>query len=442
MGIGAVTRMAELLALESRSVRRSVWLVCLACGFAFGQTSPLTLADCVRLALEAPSAVQSAELEEDIAAERRIAARAELLPQFGGSMGYGYNSPTTNARNPFSFVSLNGIREYLATADTNWNLDLSGRLRAGLALAQAGRELASADLAVARRDLRRAVALAFYDAQLTRRFVALEESSLEEAREFERLARARRDRGEASRADVLKASAQVAQFEQRTEQARLDARIANQVLASFWTSEVDRELPLVDALEAPVAPPDATISDPGETGIQGRPELRRLEALNRSYEAQQAIARSGLRPDASVVLRYGLDANQLRADQRGYAAFVTVNVPVFDWFRSRSGVREAEFRKRQLDQQRAMAERTFTLEYQSARVRVRSWHDRILLTRRELDAARENLRLVRLLYAAGEGPALDLVLSQVQIAQAGRSFYSAIAEYRRAIADFEVAAGQ
>ena len=42
-----------------------------------------------------------------------------------------------------------------------------------------------------------------------------------------------------------------------------------------------------------------------------------------------------MKPEASVVFQYGLDANQVRADQRGYAAFVNVNVPVFDWFRSR-----------------------------------------------------------------------------------------------------------
>ena len=119
-----------------------------------------------------------------------------------------------------------------------------------------------------------------------------------------------------------------------------------------------------------------------------------------------------------------------------------MNVPVFDWFRSRSGVREARFRQQQVEQQRDIAERTFTREYLAARARVQSWEDRLPLAQIELESAHENLRLVRLLYAAGEGAALDVVLSQVQVAQAGRSFYSAIAEYKRAIADFEVAAGR
>jgi len=407
-----------------------------------GQTPALTLEDCVRLALQAPSAAQSAELEQTIAAERQTAARAELLPRFGLSSSYAYNSPAANSPNPFSFVALNGIREYLATADANWSLDLSGRLRAGLALARAGRDLAFADLAIARRDLRRAVTLAYYDVLLTRRIVALEERSLDEAREFERTVRARQAQGEASRADVLKASAQRSRFEQRLGQAGLDARLANQILASFWTADVDRKLPLAEGLNTSAEPPPDALEQEPEPVIQQRPEFQRFEALSRSHEAQRTIARAGLRPEANLIFQYGLDANQVRADQRGYAAFVNLNVPIFDWFRSRSGVREARYRQAQSQQQRAAAERAFSREYLAARARAQSWYRRIPLARSEFDDASENLRLVGLLYTAGEGPALDVVMSQVQAARAGRSFYSAVAEYQRALADFEVAAGR
>lgn len=409
------------------------------------QAPPLTLEDCVRLALEAPSAATVAEREEAIAGERRTAARSELLPQFGLSGGYNYNSPLSNGANPFSFVAANGVREYLATADMSWSLDLSGRLRAGLSLARSLRDVAGANAAIARRDIRRAVGVAFYDVLVSRRVAGLEEQSLEEAREFERLTGARYRQGEASRADVLKASAQRAQFEQRLSQARLDARLANQILASFWTADVDSELPLADTLDAPPAPSVEALEgdlQQARSALESRPEMARLTALGRSAEAQQHIARAGLKPQADLVLQYGLDANQLRADQRGYAAYVSLRVPVFDWFRSRSGVREARYRREQVDFQRASAERALTREYLAARSRVESWHERIPMARGERDAARENLRLVRLLYEGGEGPAADVVLAQTQAAQAGRAYYSAAAQYQRALADFELAAGR
>ena len=411
---------------------------------ARAQQQALTLDDCVRLALEAPSSVQAVDREQAVARERQTAARSEMLPQFGLNAGYVYNSPLRNGPNPFSFVARNGLREYLAIADASWTLDLSGRLRAGLALARAGRDIAVADLEVARRDLRRAVAVAYYDLLLARRLVVLEESSLDEVREFERRVRARQQQGEASRADLLKASAQRSQFERRLSRSRLNARLANQILASFWTTDADRDLPVEDVLDsAPTPPAEALEQGSGEAAaaLERRPELERLAAFGRSLDAQRKIARAGLKPQADVVFQYGLDANQVRGDQRGYAAYVNLNIPVFDWFRTRSEVRAARFQREQVDFERASAERAFTREYLAAHSRVQSSQERISMAESEFGDARENLRLVRLLYENGEGSALDVVLSQEHVTTAGGGFYAALAEYHRARVDYQAAAG-
>jgi outer membrane protein TolC len=423
----------------------SVFLAAVVISSASAQQQGLTLEDCLRLALEAPSAVQAAERDQSIAAERQTAARAGMLPQLALNSTYTYNSPNANTPNPFSFVALNGVREYLAVADASWSMDLSGRLRAGLARERAGRDIAVADLAIARRDIRRAVTLAYYDLLLARRIVQLEQSSLDEARQFEQNVRARQTQGEASRADLLKAAAQRAQFQQRFAQAQLDARLANQILASFWTTDVDAELFVADVLDS--TPPLPTEIVGGGTQqaaavLAQRPELARIDALGRTFLADRKIARAGLKPDANLVFQYGLDANQVRSDQLGYAAFVNVNVPVFDWFRSRSGARQASYRQEQTRIRRASAERALTQEYLAARSRVQSWHERIGMAQNESGAARENLRLVRLLYENGEGTALDVVISQADATQASRSYYSAIAEYQRAIKDFELAVGR
>lgn len=411
---------------------------------ARAQQQALTLDDCVRLALEAPSSVQAVDREQAVARERQTAARSEMLPHFGLNAGYVYNSPLRNGPNPFSFVALNGLREYLAIADASWTLDLSGRLRAGLALARAGRDIAVADLEVARRDLRRAVAVAYYDLLLARRLVVLEESSLDEVREFERRVRARQQQGEASRADLLKASAQRSQFERRLSRTRLNARLANQILASFWTTDADRDLPVEDVLDsAPTPLAEALEQGSGKAAaaLERRPELERLAAFGRSLDAQRHIARAGLKPQADVVFQYGLDANHVRGDQRGYAVYVNLTIPVFDWFRTRSEVRAARFQREQVDFERASAERAFTREYLGARSRVKSSQERISMAESEFGDARENLRLVRLLYENGEGSALDVVLSQEQVTTVGGSFYAALAEYHRARADYQAAAG-
>jgi outer membrane protein TolC len=412
---------------------------------ARAQTAPLSLDDCVQLAMEAPSPARVAERETAVAAEDQRIARAAFLPQVNFHNGLTYNSPLLNARDQFSFVAANGIREYLSTVDSAWEIDLSGRLRAGLALARARRDLAGVDLRLARRDLRRAVAVAFYDVLLARKLVALEQAGLDEAKDFESRTRARQQQGEASMADVHKAAAQRARLEQRLGQSQLNARLANQVLASFWTADVDRELLLRDDLDQPTALPEAaTESSPAsvDAAIGRRPEFDRLTALQRGFQAERGVARASLLPQTNVVFQYGIDANNIRIADRGYQALLSVNIPVFDWFRLRASARQAHYREQQIEQQQAIAERTFSREYLAARAQVQSWHGRVPMANSELTEAKESLRLARLLYENGEGLALDVVVAQTEVTDAGTAYFSALAAYRRSLVDFEVASGQ
>jgi outer membrane protein TolC len=412
---------------------------------ARAQTAPLSLDDCVKLAMEAPSPASVAERETAVAAEGQTIARSFLLPQVRYHNGLIYNSPLLDARDRFSYVAANGIREYLSTIDSALEIDLSGRLRAGLALARAGRDLAGVDLRLAQRDLRRAVAVAFYDVLLARKLVESEQAGLDEAQDFESLTRARQQRGEASMADIHRAAAQRARFEQRLSQSQLDARLANQVLASFWTADVDQELTLRDDLDQPPALPVAAAESSAarvDAAIRRRPEFDRLAALQRGFQAERNVARKSLLPQTDVVFQYGIDSNNVRIADRGYHAFVNLNIPVFDWFRLRATARQARYREQQTEQQQAMAERTFSREYLAARAQVQSWHERVPMALSELTDARESLRLARLLYESGEGLALDVVVAQTEVTDAATAYFNALAAYQRSQVDFEVASGQ
>ena len=54
----------------------------------------------------------------------------------------------------------------------------------------------------------------------------------------------------------------------------------------------------------------------------------------------------------------------------------------------------------------------------------------------------ENLKLSRVRYEGGEGPALDVVVAQSQLQQARANYYGTLFLYTGARADLEVAAGQ
>jgi outer membrane protein len=420
----------------------SGWLAVLLAVHTFGQTTPsqLTLEDCVRLAQSAPSAVKMARQQTDIARYGMTQARANFLPQFSIGNSYTYNSPLLYDRNNMSFLALNGFREYSSLATSAVELDTSGRLRATLDRTRADRDAANANLGLSERDLKHAVAASYYRVLLARKLVEAARSNVTEARAFEDRVRRLTESGEAAQADLVKASSQVAILDQTQQALELNARLANHDLASFWTADVDASLVLADVMEQPLPMPEAPMG-------AASPFLRRLEfslfdAQLRGFLADARRARAELLPQASLVFQYGIDAPRVNINDRGYAGFLRLNIPVFDWFRARSTSRQFQIQAQQVDTTRQIAHRVFSKEYQDALARVQLIYAQITMTDAQVRLAEDNLRLSRVRYEGGEGPALDVVVAQSQLVQARTNYYAVRAGYLTARADLEVARGQ
>lgn len=418
----------------------SVLAATFTCVSAQPPSQPLTLQDCIRLAESVPSQVSVARQEREIAARDVSQARAGFLPKAQLVNGFTYNSPLLNNRETFSFIPLNAIREYASLFSVNQELDTSGRLRADMTRARVTQEIAATSVALTLRDLKRAVTTAYYRALLTRRIVRIIGEALAESQSFEKRTRLLFQGGEAAQADVVKASAQVAFLQQTLNAAELEAKLANQELASFWTRDVAATMLLEDRLEEipPAAEPDVSQTAP----FLKRLEFNLFDAQRRGFQAELRRARSGLLPQLGAVFQYGVDSTAVRISDRGYAAFVNLTIPIFDWNRARAAMQQARLRTRQIESTRAISERTFSKEYQSALARVRYLFEQISLTRQQAELAEEDLRLSRIRYEGGEGSALDVVTAQNQLAQARSNYYTTMANYLNAKADLEVASGR
>lgn len=404
------------------------------------QDAPLTLEECIQKALRVASPVSVARKEREIADRGVLQARASFLPQSTIQAAHTYNSPNRQDRSTFSFVALNGIREFVALGQLFEEIDTSGRLRAEHSRARASRDAASASVVIAERDLRRAVASAYYRLLLARHVASAIRESLAESRQFAERTETLAASGEAARADVVKASAQVAFLAQALSTAELAAKLANQDLASYWTTDVDKELAIVDVFEQPLPLPEPA---PREAApFLRRPEFQLLDARFRTFRAEARGARAELFPRLAWSFQFGLDVNKVAWNNRGYATFLTLHIPVFDWFRSLNAARQSEARAAQVADERSVAERRLSQEYHSALARTKAYFELVSQSRRQVILAEEDLKLSRIRYEGGEGPALDVVVAQNQLTQARTNYYSTVANYLNARLDLEVATGR
>jgi len=399
----------------------------------------LTLEDCVRLAQSVPSVASVAKQESEIAGLGVKQAQGALLPQSQFDAAYTFNSVLRGGSPLQSFVALNGVREYQFLLTASQEIDFSGRLRADVARARAERDAAGANATITQRDLKRAVTFAYYRLLLARHLEQALRDSVAEAQSFEKRTRLLVEQGEAAQADLVKASAGAAFLRQAFNAAQLDAQTSNHELAAFWTKDVAEPLDIVDVFNAAPAPE-------GEVALAGafltRPEFSLLDAQRRSFAEESRRIRANLFPQANVSFQYGLDTNVIRARDRGYAFFVNLNVPIFDWMKTLSASKQFRVRVEQTDNSRAIAVRVFSREYESARARVKMLFEQIGIAAAQMKLTEEDVRLSRMRFEGGEGSALDVVTAQSQLAQARGNYYTSIANYLNARADREVAAGR
>jgi outer membrane protein len=389
------------------------------------------------------SPVTLARKDRDIADRDRIIARAGFLPQGSVNGVYAYNSPSVLNPSSFSFVSANAIQEFSALATVFQEIDTSGRVRAEYARARANQQIAGASLVIAERDLKRAVTNAYYNLLLSRRLVSVLQDTVSESESFERRTAQMAQLGEAARADVVKAQAQTASFRQALSAAQLATELANHELAAFWTNDVAQPLNLVDVYDQPVPEPEP--QTPGISNVYlRRPEFQVYDAERRGFLADAKRERAALLPQLHFTFQWGVDAAvpPLQWTDRGYAAFATLNFTVFDWFKTRSAVRQAETRAAQVADTREIADRRLSQEYQSALARVRRLYEQISISRIQVTASEEDFRLSRVRYEGGEGPAIDVVVAQNSLAQARSTYFSNIASYLNARVDLEVTSGR
>jgi outer membrane protein TolC len=266
--------------------------------------------------------------------------------------------------------------------------------------------------------------------------VRVAEETLVGAQQFAGRTQLLEKKGEAARADVVRASAEVAFLQQARLAAALDASLANQELAAFWTNDVSTPLLVVDLLDQPPAPP------PQAEAPRARPELALLEAQRKAFEAEARGAHAARYPQGTIAAQYGVDSNRLDWQDRGYAVMVGLSVPIFDWSAAASSARALSLQAEQLGVEAQISRRAYSREYQAASERVRGLYEQIAVARAQVELADENLRLSRVRYEGGEGLALEVVTAQAQVAQARGNYYQAMAGHLKARADLAIAAGQ
>ncbi|MGB7749004.1 MAG: TolC family protein [Verrucomicrobiia bacterium] len=413
-------------------------------------TRPLSLADCLNIALQQNATILKAKNDLDAQYGVVVQTRAIALPQLQATGQYKDTDP--NAIENFPGIG--------STPDQNWNAGLQivqsiyqgGKLTAAVRAAKVTQEQALAQYQATLADTLLVVRLAYYDILLAAEQITVNEASVNLLQKELDDQQRRYDAGTVPHFNVLRAKVSVANARPPLIQAQNNYRIAKNNLSNLLGYNLPREiwenipLNLTDTLDA--APYEINLSDALQEALAKRPELVALRKTEELQKLNIINAKSGYKPNLQLFAGYNWFNAQFTPpveidhDINGWNAGAQVSWDIFDGMLTHGKVIQAK----------ALYEKSKTAVDEEARnieLEVRTTYSDFLEAQEVLESqktvqaeAEESLREANARADAGTGTQLDVLDAENSLTQARSTQVQALHDYDAARARFERAIGK
>lgn len=407
----------------------------------------LTLAECVRLALENNPQNKMAVEGVKAAQETAGAAVSPFYPTVGlnGSVArWQQRVYLPNGIAPPGAIlpdTVGPTDDWNAEVRGRWMLFDSGERRAKLRSANAFLGAAQADAGRIRQDLALAVHQAYFRFLTDAEMRAVARESLARAEDHLRLAGARFAAGAVPEVDVLRTKVDVADARVGLVRAENQVDIGRGNLNSAMGLPVESALHIEKETNSPVAPDAINLTNAFDQAVHNRPALQ--AGLMRVAAARHAVdrVRSTFGPSVFADGSYGRRDSDFFPEDEEWSARLGFEWPVFTGFLR---VRELARTRAELNREEAALER----QVQDVRQEVWVYYTRLKESYELIRAAdvmvanaNESLRSVRERYEAGASPITDLLDAEAALTRAQAIQVQAHGEYGIAQAAFQWAVG-
>ncbi len=402
----------------------------------------LTLEECVRIAWGEQPQVAIAEKSWRLAEERVKSVRANLFPQL--SAGYQFRRYLSTRIGFQIGVGQVQVQEPLEFKETSLTVSqlLFDTFQTPLQIKQAKAQANASSHSYERTkaDIALQVAQQYLEVLRARALVKLQERVLERAKRLLEAAEAGYKAGTAAKLDVLRAQVQVRNAEVDLLAAQNQERVAMLTLRNLMGVNEDFVFEIAEPTEERYEPPSLTESL--AQALRQRPEVREAEWQQKSAEAAKQLARINSLPIVNISGSYNRYPSTTRITDKEWALSLIVSYPIFDGGRVRAELEQA---KLQVEQSELNLKRTIDnikLQVQQAYTNWQNAIERLSAAQEAVKEASETARLTEEAYKAGAASLLDVINSQVALAQAENQEIQARYDLYRAIYALRHALGE
>ena len=201
------------------------------------------------------------------------------------------------------------------------------------------------------------------------------------------------------------------------------------------------------ATEATALPAMPSRADVKAQAIAHNPELGSALAAVQMSDAEILGARAAYLPDLALNFNYGIDAIQFAikgpngAQNLGYSASATVDLPLWDWLTTQHRVKQTEIRRDAARVALTATQRHLIAALDEAYAEAAEAQQQAASLELSTQTAAESLRLTKLRYTAGEATALEVVDAQASLTAAENAREDGVMRYENGLANLQVLMG-
>ncbi len=426
------------------------------------------LEDSLQIAKQNNLTIQVAEQNLQSADAQIITTRATMLPRLSANGNYTYfkdvQKSVIQAEGGFGFPIPGENMDEMSTPSVDNETELIelefgahhnvqgtvnltqpvfawGRYYYGYQAAQLQYEAAQKELNAAYEKLRMDVIEAFYRVLIAQEFVAVAEQSVDLVKKQLGIAETSFDTGVTTNFDVLRANVQLANAESQLIRAKNGVKTAQNLYKTLLNLPLSDEISVEGSFE--ITEVQVQLNELIKLALETRSEIDRSQLNEQAGQKQLSIAKTRSLPDLAFFSNYQISHNErLTQMNRIWSLGLQINIPIFDGFASRAGVKQNESVLKQLQLGTKQVISTVEFEVRNTYLALLEAKTLIDVQRETVAQAEESVRIANLQFENGMITTVGLTDTQLALMQAKVNRLQAQHDYVVGLARLEKAIGQ
>jgi outer membrane protein TolC len=408
------------------------------------ESRPLSLDECVKMALSRNVDVENAEAEVDAATAARASTAALLGPKLhvdGSNLLWSKPFAIPFAPPPAPPTVLRESNTRSITVSVIQPVTPLLAIFEGYKLQDLGVDVAKIQREATRRDVAYRVTEAYYRLLQAQSLAGVAATSVDQVQSQLKRASDLEAHGVLGRNDVLRVQIALAGAQQRKIGADGAVTLASGALAMAVGLPPSTAIRPLTVPSAPAAAPGFGIDDGERAALSGRVELKELDARIGQARAGRVASWERLAPTVSLIGSWQKNAGSAFQEKESRYAGAVLSWDVWDWGSTYFSGREASARVRQAESARAKVRDGIAMDARAAFVGFQGSLEAVRVAQAAVTSAEENYRIENRRYETAAATTFDVLDAESLLTAARAQYQTALYDSHIAQANLDRAMG-